>query len=81
MTCLVEFTYDAEHREFVFRHLKEGGIADMGVKIEGAWLAAQTGVAYVMVKAKNSLELYQACARWADYGKLKITPVVSVTDI
>ena len=81
MTCLIEFSYGAEHREEIFRHLQQGPLSGSGVEVKGAWFAAQTGLAYVIVEAESSLGLYQACSPWADYGEIRITPVVSVSEI
>ena len=81
MTCLIELSYGAEHREQVFRNFKEGGLSASGVEVKGAWLAAQTGVAYVIVEVEKGADLYQACSRWADCGELTITPLVSASEI
>ena len=81
MTYLIEFSYSAEHREQIYRHLHEGDLTDTGVEVQGAWLAVQTGVAYVVVKAENGSDLYQACSRWADYGELKVTPLVAISEV
>ncbi|MCP4460413.1 MAG: DUF3303 domain-containing protein [Cytophagales bacterium] len=51
------------------------------MKVEGAWLGAQTGIAYVVVEADKDVDLYHACSRWTEYGTLKMIPVVSLSEI
>ncbi|MBM79393.1 MAG: hypothetical protein CMJ78_02210 [Planctomycetaceae bacterium] len=80
MTCLIEFTYGADSREDVFRHLQDEGLAD-GIKIKGAWVAAQTGVGYVIAEVEKGVDLYNACSRWSDFGELTVIPLVEVSEL
>lgn len=77
-----EFSYTASDREKVLRLLHGGGLtSDSPLKILGSWVALQTGVGFAMIEAKDAKSIYDLASSWADFGQLKLTPVIEVENI
>ena len=78
----VEFTYRVQDREKVLNFLHTGGLSPEGpAKVLGAWLAVQSGSGYAMIETKDSTAIYLLCSEWAEYGQVKVTPVIDVASI
>jgi predicted DNA-binding protein (UPF0278 family) len=78
----VEFVYSPSNRDNLKHFLNADGLAAEGsLKIEGAWVAAQTGTAYAIVSARDAKSIYEMSSSWAEYGDLTITPILAVADL
>lgn len=77
-----EFTYDSKEREKLFQFLNAGALkTDAALKIVGTWLAVETGTGFAIIETDDAQALYSLCAAWSEYGKAKVTPVVSVKEL
>ena len=82
MTFHVTFTYDASSRDHLLNFLKAGGLrTDGSIKIVGAWVALETGVAFAIVKSDNAKSIYEMCSAWTEYGEITVTPVLAASDL
>lgn len=79
---MIEYRYEADKRESILRAFKERGLSDEpALKVLGAWVAIETGLAYVLAESKDAVPLYEACSEWSDHGSVKVTPVISLDQI
>lgn len=78
----VQFTYKSSERENLLRLLQSGGVVtERPLKLVGAWIAAQTGVAYAVVETEDANAIYELCAVWSDYGQIVLTPIIPVSEL
>ena len=78
----VDFTYRVQDREKLLSFLHSGGLSAEGpAKVLGAWLPVQSGKGYAMIETDDSTAIYLMCSEWAEYGEVKVTPVIDATRI
>ena len=61
---------------------RAGGLStDGSIKIVGAWVALETGVAFAIVKSDNAKAIYDLCSTWTEYGEITVTPILAASDL
>lgn len=82
MTFHAEFNYAPDQREKLLRLLHGDGLkVGAGLKVKGAWVAAQTGTGYALLETDDASSLYALCTQWTDCGRVTLTPVVAAADV
>lgn len=76
MKTMVQFHLDRSQKENVFRRFQEGGLQREGIAVEGVWIAAKTGLAFILLETDDALKLWEFCSEWSDYGEVVLDPVV-----
>ncbi len=82
MTFHIEFTYAVSEREKLMNFLRAEGLGGDGpLQILGAWVAIQTGTGYFVVSTTDTKAIHAFCARWSEYGQVKVTPIALISEL
>lgn len=78
----VEFKYRPEEREKLIRLLDVGALqTEAPLRIVDAWIAVETGTAYVIVETTDAKLLYSLCSTWSEHGCVKVSPLLSIKEL
>ena len=50
----------------MFLKIENSGIEQNGLSIQGPWVAAKTGLAFMLVETDDASKLYNFCSEWTD---------------
>lgn len=78
----VAFDYRVQDREKLLHFLHSGGLSTEGpATVLGAWLAVQSGTGFALIETDDGTAIYLLCSKWAEYGKVQVTPVIDASTI
>lgn len=77
----LKLTIDPDNRESVIRYFNAGGAETTdGVKLEGVWVAAQTGIGFMILSTDDGKALHQYISTWADVATIELTPIIEACE-
>jgi hypothetical protein len=85
MKLMLEIRYEVKDADGLYTFMEQnypavhaGGEAD-GFSVEGTWVALQTGLAYVLIEAKDPTMVYELCEKAigaANSTRICVIPVI-----
>lgn len=82
MKFLVEFRYDAAHRQAFREAFETTGLGrDSGASLVSGWVSTKECIAFLLAEAADIAKVEEACRPWSQFGTWTIHPVTDLEQV
>ena len=67
MQFMIQLQVDKNQKENVFHKIQKSGIKQDVFPGPKVWVAAKTGLAFILIETDDASKIWNFCSEWADY--------------